>query len=66
VVELCGGGDATAAVGVPGADGDGDAHGDGDAVGVSLSDLTVAGLGPATGAGDEDGGAVELCGGGRR
>jgi hypothetical protein len=65
-VELCGGGDATAAVGVLGADGDGDTHGDGDAVGVSLPDLTVAGLGPATGARDEDGGMVELCGGGRR
>jgi hypothetical protein len=37
-------------VGVPGADGDGDA------VGVSLPDLTAAGLGPATGAGDRDGG----------
>jgi hypothetical protein len=61
-VELCGGGDATAAVGVPSADGDGDE----DAVGVSLLDLTAAGLGPTTGAGDGDGGAVELCGGGRR
>jgi hypothetical protein len=53
-------------VGVPGADGDGDADGDMDAVGVSLPDLTAADLGPATGAGDGDGGAVEVCGGGRR
>jgi hypothetical protein len=31
-------------------------------VGVSLPDLTAAGVGPATGAGDGDGGAVEVCG----
>jgi hypothetical protein len=53
-------GAAAAAVGVPGADGDGDE--DGDAVGVSLPDLTAAGVGPATGARDGDGGAVEVCG----
>jgi hypothetical protein len=51
-------------VGVLGADGDAD--GDGDAMGVSLPDLTAAGLGPATGARDGDVGAVEVCGGGRR
>jgi hypothetical protein len=49
-------GAAAAAVGVPGADGDRDA------VGVSLPDLTAAGVGPATGAGDGDEGAVEVCG----
>jgi hypothetical protein len=49
-------GSRCAAVGVP------DADGDGDAVGVSLPDLTAAGVGPATGVGDGDEGAVEVCG----
>jgi hypothetical protein len=49
-------GASAAAMGVPGADGDGDA------VGVSLPDLTAAGVGPTTAAGDGDGGAVEVCG----